>query len=121
MPRTYTIPIRSKITLDITGFPDEKTDALEDFFDNSFHAGEWEFYYDLNGDIKAVFTEDGTETVIEECLTLPNGDPGYPEEREHDLMVYPEIIEEYFEAFCRKNGLQDVEYSIVDEINEKGV
>ena len=108
--------ITRKITLSIAGFPEEKTDNLEDFLDSKlFKAGEWDIEYGLNTDeypIVCIFKETGTLTIYPGCYTLPNGDPGYPDEYEDNLEVDEDYVKEHFEQFLETNGLSDVEFVV---------
>lgn len=111
--------ITRKITLTIAGFPEDKTDQLEDFLDSKFEPGEWDLEYELNTNeysITCIYTETGTLKMYPGCHTLPNGDPGYPDEYEDDLQVDEDMVEELFEEFLNTNGLQDdVDFSITQK------
>lgn len=110
----YTRPIVGKVTLKISGLPEDKTDVLEEFLTEAFQKeGTWDFSYGLESDnypVVAIFTEVGTETVYPGCYYMPNGDPGYPDEYDDDLCIDDYLVDEYFNTFCTRNGLQDVEY-----------
>jgi len=88
---------------------DADEDQKEKLFD--FLVGIFKSTCDLDeegttqGSYVITISQIGVEKCYPGCYTLPNGDPGYPDEYEDNLDLYDSVVEEYLEKY--RNTLED--------------
>ena len=96
---TYSCKQTIRITVD-----ESCVEALADFLEESFEDGE---FTTEKGEI--IYTEIGTVDVYPGCYTMPNGDPGYPDETEEHFEVWVDDLERAIDAWI---GEEEVDYYI---------
>ena len=102
--------IKRKVVVEING--EEK--YVEKLFDSlcgmlNSPTCELDKEYGLTTDeypYKFIIVETGVETVYPGCYTLPNGDPGYPDEYDDNLAICDDTIEEYISEFMEANNCE---------------
>lgn len=96
---TYSCKQKIEITVD-----ESCVEELADYLIEAFTDGEFET--DKN---TIIYTEIGSVDYYPGCYTMPNGDPGYPDETEEHFEVCTDDLEDAIDSWI---GEKEVDYYI---------
>lgn len=78
---------------------EELVNSLCERLSDEFSEGDWDYQFEKNGKLSIICKEGGFGKVYPGCRTLPNGDPGYPDDYEFEFEIYDGSVEEEIEKF----------------------
>jgi len=114
MRKCYTHTIKRIITINING-DEEHVQKLTDYLTESFKDCEVDKEEGRDYSFSIEISETGTEKCWPGCYTLPNGDPGYPDEYEDDLEIFDSIVADEVEKFTSIHPDMEFDYTITQE------
>ena len=99
--------MRQTITVKIKAEEEQYVTELVDKLETEFPAADWDYnYIVVNGELDH-YEITGVETAIGSfypgVLTLPNGDPGYPDEFDVEFECYEGDVEDLIEHFVLRD------------------